>query len=282
MTPQHFPCQKPDADAPCLGWTLVADTGFAAPGVARPCPCISGRGMLLGGVVEVAHEFVSVEGLPTPAPMVPKISPFMEVLSREDFLHALITWMWLAASRSFPSAQPCAWIEEIDPAKLPALQRKSMRWWARLVELSALVDNQKFSVVMRSSLEFLCKESHLVALQDYLDRMQANEERFLVLALNGSPLSPTGMHSLKNDWFETFISMLDDRCLGLCIISKQPLLSDGSGGLSRSKGEYRWKAKHQLDGAKFSLQEVLKRGTWDRMCEALARSEHQIAGLSSF
>jgi hypothetical protein len=111
--------------------------------------------------------------------------------------------------------------------------------------------------------------------------MQSTEDRFIVLALNGSILSPTGVHSMKNEWFETFVSLVDERCLGLCIVSQQPLLSEASGGLSRSKGEYRWKAKHQLDGAKFSLQEVLKRGTWDRICEALARGERQISMLSN-
>jgi hypothetical protein len=237
--------------------------------------------MRLGGVVEVAHEFVSAEGLLPPVTAVSRISPYLEVKSRDEFLHALLMWMWLAASSSLPPGQPCTWIEELDPAQMPALQRKSMRWWARLVELSALVDNQRFSVVMRSSLEFLCKEAQLEALRDYFDRMQSTEDRFIVLALNGSILSPTGVHSMKNEWFETFVSLVDERCLGLCIVSQQPLLSEASGGLSRSKGEYRWKAKHQLDGAKFSLQEVLKRGTWDRICEALARGERQISMLSN-
>ncbi|MFZ9521561.1 MAG: hypothetical protein ACO3A4_13885 [Silvanigrellaceae bacterium] len=280
LTPDRFPCQKPDTGPVCPGWALIADPGFATPGIARPCPCLMGRKMRLGGVLELAHEF-QVTSAMAPDSGTVRLSPYLEVKSSGDFLNALLAWMWLAAAKSFSPGQPGSWVDEVDPACLSPLQRKSMRWWARLVELSSLAENQGFAIVMRSSIEFLCKDAHLEALSDYLDRLQSGDEKLLVLALNGSPLAPTGIHSPKNDWLEMFLSLVDDRCLGLCIVSQQPLVSTTSDGSLRTKGEYRWKAKHQVDGVRFSVQEVLKRGSWDRLCEALARGEHHLGRLMS-
>ncbi|MEN9809773.1 MAG: hypothetical protein RLZZ488_1340 [Pseudomonadota bacterium] len=272
LTPARFPCQKSDTEVACPGWSLSAPAVFAAPSTASGCPCVLGRGMRFGTLIDVADEFLR-HGEKVLANLPDRVEVVSVVSSQADFLAVILRWCWLSASSGYIAQQNVSWLEDVIIAELNAGQRQSLRWWSRLCELSGLVQNQNFSIVLRRSLEFMYRKSTLKAIHEVIDGIVVSEQQLIVLAIDGHPLAPSGFHSEKNMWLEAFLSAIDERSLGLCLIAKQPLLDEDSQRSARSRSEYRWRAKHAGDGTHFSLQRVLRRGAWDRLCDALARGE---------
>ncbi|MEY3903966.1 MAG: hypothetical protein RL189_3272 [Pseudomonadota bacterium] len=279
LTPARFPCQKSDTEVACLGWSLSMPAVFAAPSTASGCPCVRGRGMRFGTLIDVADEFLR-HGEKVLPNLPERLDVVSVVSSQADFLAAILGWCWQSASLGYVAQQNVAWLEDIVIAQLNAGQRQSLRWWSRLCELSGLVQNQNFSIVLRRSLEFMYRKSMIKAIHEVVDGIVVNERQLVVLAIDGHPLAPSGFHSEKNMWLEAFLSAIDERSLGLCLIAKQPFLDDDARHSSRTRSEYRWRAKHAGDGTQFSLQQVLRRGAWDRLCEALARGEAILKRLS--
>lgn len=278
LTPQRFPCQKSDTPASCPGWSLGPGGVFAAPGSAQRCPCLLGRQLKFGPLLDVAHAF---GGLP-PSCELPdnqKLTSYIVAQSQPDLLGWLMQWLWFAAINSFAPQQSAGWIEQVHVAGLTAEQRLTLRWWSRLIELSGLVQNERYTVFTGKSVEQVFRKSSIQGHRDMLSGTGLGSESFVVLVLSEDELTPTGFHSEKNTWLESFLSVVDELCLGLCMVTKQPLVLEDSNDGMKARAEYRWKARRRDSGASFSLQQVLRRGAWDRLCEALMRGDDSLSRL---
>lgn len=275
LLPRLFPCQKTD-EKTCQGWTFVSTKpGLGAQGTAL-CPCARGQSTVLLPLVELAAEFAEEFVFPTHIP--PTVtSTFVQAGHRSEFLFQILSWMHWAARMGFPARQDTSWIEQFVDMPLETHQRQAMRWWVRLIELNQLTNNQAFSLVTRRGIQDLYRQGQMVAIADGFERLSVNEESLLVLCLTGDALKAPGHHSQALAWFEAFLSCVDDARAGLCLIAAQPLLEDASSEMSFSQNmnkDYRWKVRRQSPGQTQALEHVLRRGTWDRLIEALARGEH--------
>lgn len=272
LTPRNFPCQKSDLSSGCPGWSLGRDARFAAPGMARPCPCVCGRGLKFGPLLALAAEFPDRN--PSLLSSMPSItSSFLKVESQLQLRAIALHWMWLAACAGFRPQHEGLAIQQVQTAELSPTQRQTLRWWTRLIELSGLVQNEVFTILTQSALENLYRQRGVVAQQVVFDSLRPEDGQIFVLLLNGNDLTPAGFHSERHAWLDSFLGIVDERQLGLSVVSRQPLLNPETGFSGKKSAEFRWKARHQVDGAQFALQQVVRRGAWDRLCESLARGE---------
>lgn len=272
LTSKSFPCQKSDNLSRCPGWALTGSVEMAVPGDARPCPCLMGRHLHFGHILEIAKEFRESEEFGGHA-MSKSLAAYSVAANSPEMLSILMDWMWMAAVGSFKPLQEGHWLAPASRTSLGPEQLQTLRWWVRLVELSGLVSNESFTLILRSSVEKLYKSGQLAALHSMVDQLESQSEPLIVLALNGSELSPAGFHSERNAWLEGLLSIVDERCFGLCIIAKQPLFAVEKSRIAEKTTEYRWKTGGSRNHLPFGLQDVLRRGAWDRLCEALARGE---------
>jgi hypothetical protein len=232
-----------------------------------------------GPVLEMSWEFRGTE-FPSVTSDGGEIQVYRKTEKHSDFLDVLMRWMWIAAAGGFRPHQQGDWMSELRSCVLEPEQLQTLRWWSRLVELSALVDNERFILMTRTALERQYKLSQVSALQFMFDGLGLRSNPLIVLALNGSELSPAGFHSDRNAWLEAFLSILDERSLGLALVAKQPLMQFERERPSENVTEYRWRSGVSRKNVNFGLQDVLKRGAWDRLCEVLARGEIMIAKLN--
>lgn len=272
LTTRCFPCQKSDVSEKCPGWSLGPPPRFAAPGQARPCPCVCGRGLQFGPLLSLASEFAGGNGAAS-LEVVQLKSSFFHADTRQQLFSLALSWMWMAARMGFAPTQDGGLIEQVRVSDLTVPQRQSLRWWTRLIELNALVQNNIFTVLTQTSLEKVYRQRGVVSLRTLVDNLALDEQQIVVLLFTGDELTPAGFHSEKHAWLDSFLNMVDEGMLALSIASCQPLFSNQSPDSGRISAEFRWKARHRVDGAQFSIQQSLRKGTWDRLCESLARAD---------
>ncbi|MBM3383035.1 MAG: hypothetical protein FJY29_11410 [Betaproteobacteria bacterium] len=275
LLPQFFPCQK-SVDKPCQGWTFASTkTGLGAQG-AMLCPCARGQSAALLPLLELAEEFSGEFNLPAQSAR-PKKRTFTLAAERAEVLLQILGWMHWAAKMGFPPRQETAWVEEFVELPLETQQRQALRWWIRLVELNQLINNEVFTLLTRRSLQELYKRGQMIAIAHTFEQLSICDTSLVVLCLTGDALKPTGQHSQALAWFESFLSCMDDSRAGLCLIAAQPLLDDVSSEDSFSQDmsrDYRWRVRRHSAERSQSLERVLRRGSWDRLLEALARGDH--------
>jgi hypothetical protein len=273
LTPAQFPCQKSDVKQSCGGWSFLDAHRPAAPSRAIRCACMRGRDLNFAPILEASWE-IKKAGASFRSSQIHRLNVFHKVESQDEFVDVLMTWMWKAAAGGSRPRQQADWVSELRECRLEPEQLQTLRWWARVIELSALTDNERFTVIMRSAAEGSYKAGHISALRNMLAKTDSESfPEMALLVLNGPELSPAGFHSERNAWFEAFLSVIDELGLGLCLIAKQPLLPVERERQTAPAGEYRWRSGVSRKNINFGVQDVLRRGAWDRLCEALARGE---------
>jgi len=272
----RFPCQKSDETLNCPGWVWREAEPSRGPGCAVVCPCLQGKKMLWGPLLSVAQEFKKVSAQSFSARRM-KLSAFLQCASDCEIQHALLSWLLHAAVNDFPPVQSGEWVSPFTSFELTMKQRQTLRWWARLVELNQLVHNSAFTVLTRAGVEELYQKGQQARLMDVFDQLQLQEGQCVVLSLSGDQLQPPGSHSERLAWLDALLTIIDDRSLGLSLITRQPLLIPEvyeNAAKRREQADYRWKARHSAESERaiYSLQSVLRRGAWDRLIEALTRA----------
>lgn len=279
LRPDQFPCQKTSSQNGCLGWVLGPGESFAAPGLALECPCALGRRLKFGPLFEMAFELSKnaseIQGF-SPAPL----KAFVASESRADFFQNVLSWLWVAKTKSFSPLQSAPEMNHLGQVHLSVEQKNTLRWWLRLMELSQLVSNEKFVIFLQSTLRKSFEKGHAKSHHDIIDQLKITNDKCIVLAMNKGPLTPPGFNSEKHAWLESFISAVDDRYLGVCIIGHQPLLEFDSAQNTRATADFRWRPSLRIKDDKCPLQHIVRRGTWDRLCEALARGEAHLNTMS--
>jgi hypothetical protein len=280
LSSKLFPCQKTDEKL-CQGWTFISsELGLGA----RPavlCPCARGQSTVLLPLLELASEFSEEFVFPVHQPSAANKS-FIQAEHRSGFLFHILNWMHWAARAGFSARQEANWIDQFVGLPLAPTQRQALRWWVRLLELNQLMNNQVFTLLTRRGLQELYRQGQMVAVADGIERLGVTENSIIVLCLTGEPLKATGQHSQALAWFESLISCVDDFGLGLCLIATQPLLEAPSpeSSFHRSMNtEYRWKVRRQAPEQVQSLERVLRKGSWDRLIESLARGDRLLSAL---
>jgi hypothetical protein len=128
-------------------------------------------------------------------------------------------------------------------------------------------------VLTRSTLEQLHREGQAVSLHRALSQIPLKEGSLIVLFLNGQELSRSTHQSGRLDWLDAFFSALDERELGLVVLSKHPLFGVQDSDSFRKSG-FRWRPHQAIEQSPLPFERLLPRGSWDRFLELLARADH--------
>lgn len=276
LSSKHFPCQKSDNSALCPGWNWSSPIEGLGPFKTVPCPCAQGRSLVLSPLLELAHEFSNEVDLPVTSEMA-SLRAFQRCTSESEFRLQILNWMHFSALSGFQAIDSVDWVEGYVAMPLEASQRQALRWWARLTELNQLIHNNVFTLLTRRGLEELYAKGQMLLVSQALNQIHLKEGALVVLFMTGSELAAVGAHSNRLGWLEAFISCIDERQLGLCLVARQPLLepNDQIDGFSkRPSADFRWKAKHGIAEFAPPLESLLRRGVWDRLAEAIARGDH--------
>jgi hypothetical protein len=269
---EQFPCQKTDAEPRCEGWVRLSQGTLYVPGQVSPCPCSLGRRSLLSPLLSVARE-LSAELSLTELKMSFQPCAFQRYSHDSGMRSGLMLWLHWAAQRRFHSLIDSGWTSQWDEHNLTHPQRLTLKWWARMTELSQLVQNQVFTVLTRSTLEQLHREGQAVSLHRALSQIPLKEGSLIVLFLNGQELSRSTHQSGRLDWLDAFFSALDERELGLVVLSKHPLFGVQDSDSFRKSG-FRWRPHQAIEQSPLPFERLLPRGSWDRFLELLARADH--------
>lgn len=279
----YFPCQKSDGGAPCPGWNWTFRPEGMGPFETALCPCVKGRSLLLAPLLELAQVFQTEFQLNDPR-LRQRLSSFA-LCSNETFMKMeLLNLMHLAATHEFPAKCRTDWVAECLEMNLENSQLQALRWWARLVELNQLVDNEVFTILLGSGMEAVYQKGQHVAVGRVFQQIRIPENALVVLALNGHELETVGAHSNRNAWFEAFVTCLDESQLGLVLLARQPLMVSNE-VVPRSRmtteSDFRWRSRAHSQDTPPPLEKVLKRGVWDRLVEALARGDYLLTNQYS-
>jgi hypothetical protein len=185
--------------------------------------------------------------------------------------------MYRAACGESPELQFEHGLEDLIEMPLSDPQRQSLRWWARLIELNQLVNNEFVTILTRSSLEKVFLRDGWVGLNKGLEQLRVPTGGMLLLCMNGLPLVPAGQQSGRLEWLDALLSVVDEMKLGVSVLARQPLLEPErkrTDKTSLSFSDYRWQAKSKTPQQGVSFERFLRRGSWDRFIEALARADH--------
>ena len=276
LSSEHFPCQKSDNSSRCPGWNWASNREGLGPFETVPCPCSQGRSLVLSPLLELAHEFSNEVNLPVTREMLP-LRSFLRCSSESEFRLQILRWMHFSALFGFESIESVDWVEGYVAMPLEAAQRQALRWWARLTELNQLIHNKAFTLLTRRGLEELYAKGQILLISEALNQVHLKEGALVVLFMTGPELTAVGAHSNRMGWLEAFVSCIDERQLGLCLVARQPLLEpreQGDGFSKRPSADFRWKAKHGTADFSPSFESLLRRGVWDRLAEAIARGDH--------
>jgi len=275
LSRQSFPCQKTDVGHRCEGWVLSGQAAFAAPSVARSCPCAFGCDIQVDYLFEIAREVSrqEVSLLKSSMRSLSNLTAYMHYQSVEELSNLTLDWMWFAHEKTYRSVLSHRWIQDLNQCRLSTEQRLALRWWERIVQLSILAHNEKFTLLLSSMLTFCHQNNLFNSVYDLLNVQNSSGLRCVILAVNTNELSAVGFHSEKHAWLERIIAAIDERNLALCLIIAQPLMASATSDPFEGSGTFRWRSKSRHEGQRKSLQEVLKRGTWDRLVAALARGD---------
>lgn len=277
IEPRLFPCQKSDSGPRCEGWVLRSQNALFAPSQVSPCPCSLGRSSLMAPLLSVAHE---LSGEFSTGRIKKSFAPrAFQCLSHDSELRScLMLWLHWAAQRHFQTFVGSTWISQLSKVSLSISQRQSLKWWARMTELSQLTQNQAFSVVTRRDMEQLYQQGQALSIQRAISQLSLKEESLVVLFLNGQELNRSTNQSSRLDWMEALFSALDEQKVGLVLISKHPLLSQPDSVSDDSlRSGFKWKPSQRQEHSPRPFERLLPRGSWDRLLELLARADYLLA-----
>jgi hypothetical protein len=278
LSAADFPCQKVDTGHRCAGWNWQTLPDSIGRGSATVCPCFRGRMLVLSPLLELAGEFKEVTSCPVEGSSI-ELSAFAEVVSDVDMRCRILSWMYLVACGEYPEMQSEHDLLGLIEMPLSETQRQSMRWWGRLIELNQLVNNQFVTILTRSAIEKVYNRDGWVGLSKGLDQLKIPSGGLVLLCVNGLPLVSAGQQSGRLDWLEGFLSCVDEKRFGLSVLAKQPLLEPEQRRPEKAVttfSDYRWQSKSKTSLQSGSFERLLRRGTWDRLLEALARADHLI------
>ncbi|MEY2987195.1 MAG: hypothetical protein RJB13_716 [Pseudomonadota bacterium] len=275
----QFPCQKSDASPRCEGWVRLSQNSLFVPSEVSPCPCNIGRRSLVAPLLSVAQELCAELSL---TELKKSFHPgaFQRFSHDAELRSGLMMWLHWAARRQFRSSIDSDWISSFSETTLTSSQRQSLKWWARISELSQLIHNQAFTVVTRTAVEHLYRQGQAVSVHRAISQLSLSRESLVVLFLNGPELSRSTNQSSRLDWMDALFSALDESELGLVVLSKHPLFAkNGSTSEFSRRSGFRWKSSQIQEHTQLPFERLLPRGSWDRLLELLARADYRLSKI---